>query len=81
MITPYCQRCDMPVERFRLDVLKDSEHIGIHSACCGQESSTRITKAVYLEMLATGKKLYTIVRKGSEAGLRGRARHLRSINH
>lgn len=69
----------MPVERYRLDVTTSPHHIGIHSACCGQESSTRITTAVYLEMIATGKKLYTIVRKGGTAGLQGRASHLRSV--
>lgn len=82
-LVPYCQRCDMPVERYRMDLIQSTDHIGIHAACCGQESSTRITLAVYLEMVATGKKLYCIVRKGSRAGLRGRgvsASSLRSVH-
>lgn len=80
-LIPYCQRCDQPCESFRFDVNTTSDHIGIHSSCCGYQSSTRITLAVYREMAATGKKLYTIVRKGSTAGLRGRARTLRSVGH
>jgi hypothetical protein len=77
----YCQRCDMPVESLRFDVLDGTDRIGIHAGCCGQESSTRITLPTYLEMLATGRKLYVIVKKGSQAGLRGRSRHLRSVSH
>lgn len=81
-LTPYCQRCDMPVERLRFDVTTDPHHIGIHSGCCGQESSTRISLKLYLELMASpGAKLYTIVRKGCVAGIRGRKRTLRSVGH
>jgi len=80
-LVPYCQRCSMPVESFRFDVVTSPHHIGIHSACCGYESSTRITTQVYLEMMSTGQKLYTIVKKGNVAGLRARARHLASVGH
>lgn len=80
MLTPYCQICTMPVERFRLDVITSPHHIGIHANCCSRESSTRITTQVFLEMMATGQKLYVIVKKGSSAGLRGRAPTLRSIS-
>jgi hypothetical protein len=77
----YCARCDMPVEELRFDVLDGTDRIGIHASCCGQQSSTRINLSTYLQMKATGAKLYVIVRKGSQAGLRGRKRTLRSISH
>lgn len=82
-IVPYCQICDQPVQDVCMDVVKSGSEdvIGIHAECCGKQSSTRITLAVYRELLATGAKLYVIVRKGSQAGLRKRARHLRSVGH
>jgi hypothetical protein len=83
MLTPYCQRCDMPVERFCMDLVGSSaSHIGIHAHCCGQTSSTRIALSAYLELMGTpGAKLYVIVRKGSQAGIRSRKPTLRSISH
>lgn len=66
----YCERCDQPVERMQFDLTDGGDHIGIHSQCCGYTSSTRISSAVYLRMMATGEKLYTIVKKGSTAGLK-----------
>lgn len=78
-LTPYCAICQLPVERFTLDVVTSPHHIGLHCQCCDRVSSTRIATSVYLEMLATGKKLYCIVPKGSVAGLRGQRAHLRSM--
>lgn len=82
-LTPYCQRCDMPVERFCMDLVgKDASHIGIHASCCGQSSSTRISLTAYRELVATpGAKLFVIVRKGSQAGIRTRKPTLRSVSH
>jgi hypothetical protein len=83
LLTPYCQRCDMPVERYRMDVVgADASHIGIHATCCGYSSSTRIGLSVYLEIMNTpGAKLYVIVKKGNQAGIRSRKPTLRSISH
>lgn len=80
-ITPYCAICQLPVERYTLDVVTSPYHIGVHAHCCDRTSSTRIATSVYLEMMATGQKLYVIVKKGSTAGLRGRKRHLASVGH
>lgn len=80
-IVPYCQRCDMPCEHISIEMVNGAQQVGINSSCCGQTSSTRIGLSVYLEMRATGAKLYTIVKKGSQAGLRGRKPHLRSLAH
>lgn len=83
LLTPYCQRCDMPVERYRMDVVgSDGSKIGIHASCCGYHSSTRIGVSAYLEIMnSPGAKLYVIVRKGSQAGIRNRKTALRSISH
>jgi hypothetical protein len=82
-LIPYCQRCDMPVERYCMDLVgKEGSHIGIHAQCCGQTSSTRIALAAYLELMNTpGAKLVVIVRKGSWAGIRTRKPTLRSVSH
>ena len=80
-ITPYCQRCDMPVERYCMDLADGTQRIGIHASCCGQTSSTRIDFSVYRRLMAEGGKLYVIVRKGSQAGIRSRKLSLRSISH
>jgi hypothetical protein len=84
-VTPYCQICGLPVERYQMDVVgaaTGSGHIGIHAQCCDRTSSTRISLDVYLEMIATGKKLFVIVRKGSHAGLRSLTKpSLRSVAH
>lgn len=69
-ITPYCQRCDMPVERMWIQALESQHYVVVHAQCCGQQSSTRVGVQTYLQMRATGAKLYVIVRKGSQAGLR-----------
>lgn len=73
-LVPFCGICDMPVERLQFDLTTDPRRIGIHSHCCNRTSATRIDISVYLELLKTGQKLYTIVRKGSTAGLRARKR-------
>ena len=73
-LVPWCARCDMPVERYQLDLVNESGDIGVHASCCGQTSATRVPLSMYLQMKATGARLYVIVRKGSQAGLRMRAR-------
>jgi len=79
-IIPFCQRCDMPVERLRFDVVTSSYSLGIHAACCGYESSTRISAEEVMRLLRTKEKLYVIVRRGSDQGIRGRRATLRSIS-
>jgi hypothetical protein len=79
-IIPFCQRCDMPVERLRFDVITSPYHLGIHAACCGYESSTRITNEEVMRLLRTREKLYVIVRRGSDQGIRGRRPTLRSVS-
>lgn len=82
-LIPFCQRCDMPVERYCMDLVgKDASHIGIHAHCCGQTSSTRISLQAYLELIHTPRaKLFVIVKKGSQAGIRTRKPTLRSVSH
>lgn len=82
-LVPYCQLCDMPVERYQMDLIRGSgDHIGIHAQCCGVTSSMRIGIVAYRELIATPKaKLFVIVRKGSLAGIRTRKPTLRSISH
>lgn len=73
IVTPYCQRCDMPVEEYCMDVVREGfeDRIGIHAKCCGYESSTRIALSVYLRLMREPySKLYVIVRKGGQAGVR-----------
>lgn len=81
-ITPYCGICDQPCERMQMDMLAGTDVIGLHSHCCDHTSSFRVPLWMYLEMQQPPyPKLYTIVRKGSQAGLRGRKSHgkLRSV--
>lgn len=76
-ITPYCQRCDQPVERYQLDLVKGGleDVVGIHAQCCGCTSSTRIKMSVVLQLMRDqGAKLYVIVKKGSTAQVRERKR-------
>ena len=81
-IIPFCQRCDQPAERFNMDLIGgNADTIGINASCCGYTSSTRIGLSTYLQMRATGAKLYVLVRKGSSAGLRNQKTKLRSISH
>ena len=82
-LIPFCQRCDMPVERYQMDLVRGGgDHIGIHAHCCGQTSSTRITVVAYLELIRTpGAKLYVIVKKGSQAGIRTRKPTDRRVSH
>ena len=76
-ITPYCQRCDMPVEfkRFNVVAAHGEEAIVVHARCCGYESSSRIPLSAYLRMRKTGEKWYAIVNKGRAIGLRDRPKH------
>lgn len=77
MLTPYCARCDQPVERYCMDIVKAGleDMIGIHAQCCGYTSSTRVKLTAYLRLLKEpGAKLYVIVRKGGTPGIRERKR-------
>ena len=81
-IIPFCGICDQPAERFKFDLIEGTaDTIGIHAQCCDRTSSTRIGLKTYLQMRATGAKIYVIVRKGSQAGLRNQKTKLRSISH
>lgn len=75
MVTPYCSLCDMPVERFCMDVVTSPYYVGIHAQCCGKTSSTRIPIEEFFRIKRTNAKLYVIVGKHRTQGVRDRARH------
>lgn len=70
MITPYCSRCDMPVERFCMDVVTSPFHVGIHASCCGATSSVRISLEELFRVKRTNEKLYVITSKTRGQGVR-----------
>ncbi len=69
-ITPYCARCDMPVERMCMDVLTSPFHIGIHAQCCGATASIRISVEEMFRIKRTNEKLYVITSKTRGQGVR-----------
>lgn len=71
LITPYCGLCDMPAERFCMDVVTSPYFLGIHATCCGKTSSARIPIEEVFRIKRTGEKFYVVTRKGSAQGLRG----------
>lgn len=71
IVVGYCQLCEMPVERFVMDVLTSWYYVGIHAKCCGKTQSIRITKEELFRIKAGNEKLFMITRKGSSQQIRG----------
>lgn len=74
LVTPYCERCGMPAERFQMDVVKSPYYVGLHVQCCGYTSSCRVGIDEVFRLHRTGEKLFAITRKGGYQGLRSVAR-------
>lgn len=70
MITPYCWNCKLPATRICFDVVSSPYSIGIHAQCCDRTSSMRLPIEKFLEMRATGQKLFVLTPKTSMPGLR-----------
>lgn len=71
IVTPYCSFCDMPAERFCMDVLTSPYYVGIHAQCCGKTQSVRISVEELFRIKRTNDKLYVVVGKGRAQGIRG----------
>jgi hypothetical protein len=69
MITPYCHRCDMPVERFCMDIVSSPHHVGIHASCCGTTASLRLTVEQFFRARQTNEKVYVITSKTRGQGV------------
>lgn len=70
-ILAFCQLCDMPAERQRMDIVTTgADWIGVHATCCGQESSSRIGWKAFLRLKFSNAKWYAITRKGIVPGVR-----------
>lgn len=69
MIVGYCARCDMPVERFCMDVLTSPYYVGIHAQCCGASSSMRISLEEIFRIKRNNEKLYIITSKTRGQGV------------
>lgn len=72
MFTPYCLRCDMPVERFCMDVVASPYYVGFHASCCGYTQSCRVSVDEAFQAKREGKKIYVIVPPGRAQGVRKR---------
>lgn len=74
MITPFCGICDMPVEKFCMDVVKSPYYIGLHCQCCGRTQSSRVSIDDAFEAKRTNAKVYGISSATVPTGIRRRAR-------
>jgi len=72
MIVPWCRSCDMPVEKFAMDVVTSPYYVGIHASCHGVTSSMRLSVEDLFRAKRTGEKLYVITKaQGLGAPKRG----------
>lgn len=74
LITPYCRRCDMPVERFQMDVVKSPFYVGIHAQCCGYTQSSRVSIDEVFRLQRTNDKFYAVVPPQFDQGIKTQAR-------
>lgn len=69
LITPYCRSCDVPVERFCMDVVTSPYYVGIHGECHGVTMSARLPVEEVFRLKRTNAKFYLIVGKGRAQGV------------
>lgn len=75
-LLPYCQLCDMIVERLGVTPFKyhHQDFLVLEAKCCGQTRGARIPLREVFRLRDTGQKWYIITRKGLNQGARGRLR-------
>jgi hypothetical protein len=71
-LTPYCQICDMPVERLWITPFTEAhqDHIIVNAACCNQQSASRVSLRAIWALKASGQKWFAIVKRGLRQGPR-----------
>jgi hypothetical protein len=70
MITPYCSICQLPAERFTMDVVKSPYYVGLHVQCCDRTSSMRLPVEEVFRLRHTKEKLFVVMQKGRHQGIR-----------
>lgn len=73
-VFPYCGICDLPVERFQMEVPVTDFRVGITGECCGKQQSRWITQAEVHRLRMTNEKLYLVVPTGRTQEIRGQKR-------
>ena len=63
-IVPYCQRCDMPVERFNFFPVDSPHFIEIEGQCCGATQGARVSVEEIMRIRRAGEKLFLVTSSG-----------------
>jgi len=67
LITPYCARCSLPVERLSFRRQQDRWSWSFEAQCCGATRGHRLSMSEILRITTTGEKFWAVEKKAGGA--------------